>query len=78
MESITLDTGNLFLEFDREKGTLVSLRSRLTGWIIHRRRELGLSWRMLVPVSDELRNNPVYGEKQQLDRFRGQHNLCLE
>lgn len=35
-----------------------------TGWKILRRAALGLSWRLLVPVNDEFRNNPVFGERQ--------------
>ena len=64
MNTISLDTQSLHLEFCAETGALTRLVSKKTGWVIHRRPELGLSWRLLVPVSDEMRNNPVYGEKQ--------------
>ena len=66
MANLVLNTGNLLLEFSPENGALVSLTALKTGWKIHRRAELGLSWEMLVPASDDLRNNPVYGNKQTL------------
>ena len=71
MKTVTLESGSLHLEFSPENGALVKLVSRDTGWVIHRRPELGLSWRLLVPVSEELRNNPVYGEKQPVSSFEG-------
>ncbi|MBE5767786.1 MAG: hypothetical protein E7335_11650 [Clostridiales bacterium] len=64
MNNLILNTGNLLLEFSPENGALVSLTALETGWKIHRRAELGISWELLVPVNDELRNNPVYGNKQ--------------
>lgn len=69
MKKILLNTKSLKLEFSEENGVLIGMSSAITGWVIHRRPQLGLSWRLLVPVSDELRNNPVYGEKQKLSSF---------
>lgn len=66
MKHIGLNTGNLNLEFDRVHGALIGMTANDTGWCIQRRPELGLSWRLLVPINEELRNNPVYGEKQAL------------
>ena len=66
MNNLILNTGNLLLEFSPENGALVNLTALETGWKIHRRAELGISWELLVPVNDELRNNPVYGNKQKL------------
>ena len=66
MNNYILDTGNLRLEFAPDNGALVSMVALQTGWHIERRPELGLSWRLLVPISGELRDNPVYGEKQKL------------
>lgn len=64
---LKLESGSLLLNFSEENGALTLLESKKTGWTIERRPELGLSWRLLVPVNDELRNNPVYGEKQTPD-----------
>ena len=66
MDKLCMNTGNLELEFNGKNGALTRLSAVSTGWQILRRPELGLSWRLLVPVSDELRDNPVYGEKQRL------------
>lgn len=64
MDILRLDTESLVLEFDGETGALVGLRAKDTGWDILRRRALGLSWRLLVPVHEDLRDNPVYGTRQ--------------
>lgn len=69
METIILDAKSLKLTFSKENGALVGMEAGETGWVIHRREELGLSWRLLVPVSEELRDNPVYGEKQTLSSW---------
>ena len=68
MKHIKFTCGSLALVFSAENGALLSMKAPDTGWIIHRRPQLGLSWRLLVPVDDELRNNPVYGEKQRVTR----------
>ena len=64
MENLRLSTGTLDMEFARETGALVRMESKVTGWLIQRRPELGLSWRLLVPVHDELRDNRVEGTAQ--------------
>lgn len=69
METIILDAKSLKLTFSKENGALVGMEAGETGWVIHRREELGLSWRLLVPVNEELRDNPVYGEKQTLSSW---------
>jgi len=66
MDTISLQNETLILEFSKETGALVGLTARKTGWKILDRPHLGLSFRLLVPLSEELRNNPVHGEKQQL------------
>ena len=67
--SIILKSGSLEAFFSEKNGALTGMKSLKTGWIIHRREELGLSFRLLVPVHDELRNNPVFGEKQKLASY---------
>lgn len=69
MKAISLETGSLRLEFSTANGALVRMEAPETGWTIHRRPELGLSWRLLVPVDEEHRDNPVFGEKQTLTSF---------
>ena len=65
MDTLQLNTGSLSLKFDRKTGALTGMTARETGWNILRREALGLSWRLLGPVNDELRNNPVFGEHQE-------------
>ena len=69
MERIVFSTGNLYMEFSPVNGALTCLKAEETGWVIHRRAELGLSWRLFVPITSELKNNPVRGEKQKLSSF---------
>lgn len=66
MTTLTLKNENLILEFDRSTGALVALTALRTGWKILDRPQLGLSFRLLLPLNEERRNNPVYGEKQLL------------
>lgn len=69
MPTFILENENLRLEFNRENGALVGLTAVKTGWKILDRPQLGLSYRLLVPLSEERRNNPVYGEKQPLSHL---------
>jgi hypothetical protein len=78
VDTITLAGENLILTFDAKNGALTNLRAGENGWQILRRAALSLSWRLLVPVSDELRNNPVYGENQPLAACeRGDGYVCF-
>ncbi len=66
MNPIILQNSNLHLEFSPQTGALTCISATKTGWQILDRPQLGLSFRLLVPLSEELRNNPVLGEKQAL------------
>jgi hypothetical protein len=63
MEALILQNNALKLEFSRETGALIGLTALETGWKILDRPQLGLSFRLLLPL-EGMRNNPVYGEKQ--------------
>jgi len=63
MSDIIIENDILKATFDRKNGALIGLLSKLSGWSIHRRRELGLSFSMLVPL-EERRNNLILGLKQ--------------
>ena len=65
MADIQLENETLKAAFSPETGALLSLTSKQTGWDIHARRELGLSFKMHVPIPDR-RNNFVLGEQQKL------------
>jgi hypothetical protein len=64
MDTIVLENQTLRLGFNPSNGALIHLSSLLTGWQILDRSQLGLSFRLLIPLSEEKRNNPVFGEKQ--------------
>ncbi len=66
MSTFVLRNDSLRLEFSRQTGALVGLTAVATGWEILNRPHLGLSFRLLVPLSEERRNNPVHGEQQPL------------
>ena len=73
MNTFTLNNDTLQLTFDRDSGALVGLAAPRTGWQILNRPQLGLSFRLLVPIrkagdwhSASQRNNPVFGEKHKL------------
>lgn len=65
MDNIVLANESLRLEFSSETGALVGLTAVETGWTVLDRPEIGLSFRLLLPLPDR-RNNPVLGEKQKL------------
>lgn len=64
--TFSLENQKLLLEFNSESGALIKILAKDTGWKILDRPELGLSFRLLVPISEELRNNQVHGERQSL------------
>jgi hypothetical protein len=68
--------GNVILEdsalkaiFSKDNGALVELINKSTGWHIQNRKELGISFNMVVPIPKK-RNNSVYGIKQKLSSFK--------
>lgn len=65
----TLDTETLALEFSLENGSLVSMTAKSTGWRIQRRPELGMSWKLIVPMDDDHRDNPIFGVGQKRPEF---------
>jgi len=73
MSTFTLENDTLRLEFARDTGALVGITARHTGWEILNRPQLGLSFRLLVPLRAQddwhasgARNNTVPGERQKL------------
>ena len=63
METLILENRILRAEFDPGTGAMTQLTSKLTGWRLIRRPDLGLSYRMLVP-SPGKRSTYIYGESQ--------------
>jgi hypothetical protein len=65
---VTLENQTLRVSFDARTGALVGLESKLSGWKIQGRRELGRSFVMLAPLPGR-RDNPILGEKNPLARL---------
>jgi hypothetical protein len=65
---IHISNNSISAGFDETTGALVELSNPATGWSIIRRRELGLSFSMVVPLADRL-NHRVFGRSQKLTRF---------
>jgi hypothetical protein len=63
-----LQDDSLLVVFDSNTGALVHLERKSTHWIIERRAELGVSFRMHVPLP-ERRYNFILGQKQHADRI---------
>ena len=63
MNDTVLENEALRLRFAADTGRLCELVARDTGWSVLDRPELGLSFRLMVPLPGR-RNNPVYGEDQ--------------
>jgi len=61
---VVLEDKALLVAFNEKSGALTRLERRATRWIIQRRPELGISFRLHAPLP-ERRDNFVLGEKQQ-------------
>jgi hypothetical protein len=78
-------TGGVVLEnehwratFDSGSGALTGLERKASGWIIYRRPELGISFRMLAPLPDR-RDNFILGRRQRASRVqRTGHRVEME
>ncbi len=64
---VTLEDNQLLAAFDSDSGALTRLEDKTTGWVIERRPELGVSFRLFAPLPTR-RYNPVYGQKQHATR----------
>lgn len=62
-DEVVLEDDAFLAAFDRRSGALTRLLRKRTGWSIERRPELGMSFRLLVPLPHR-RANFVLGEKQ--------------
>ena len=62
-DHILLEDADVMVAFDAHSGALLQLHSKLTKWTIQRRPELGISFRLLVPLPHR-RDNFVLGQKQ--------------
>jgi hypothetical protein len=61
---VTLRDNSMLVTFDSNSGALTRLEDKSTGWVLERRPELGVSFRLFAPLPNR-RYNPVFGRKQQ-------------
>lgn len=60
---VVLQDSKVLVTFSSETGALTRLVDKTTGWTIARRPDLGMSFRMLVPLPDR-QDNFILGQKQ--------------
>lgn len=60
---ITLQDDSVLAAFDSDSGALTRMESKPGHWVIERRPELGVSFRLFAPLPHR-RYNPVLGQKQ--------------
>jgi hypothetical protein len=60
---VALEDGSMLAAFDSDSGALTRMESKPQHWVIERRPELGVSFRLFAPLP-ERRYNPVLGQKQ--------------
>ena len=66
-EEVVLQDGELLVAFDKGSGALTRLERKSTHWMIARRPELGVSFRLLVPLPHR-RANFILGQSQRAAR----------
>ena len=64
---VVLQDSKLLVAFDSNTGALVRMENKTTHWIIERRPELGMSFRLFVPLP-ERRYNFVLGQNQKAEK----------
>lgn len=74
---IALEDDALFVAFDKSSGALTRLLRKSTNWVIQRRAELGMSFRLLVPLPHQ-RANFVLGQKQTVSRIEKSSDNTIE
>jgi hypothetical protein len=60
---VALEDATLQVVFDSDSGALTRLEDKSTHWVVERRPELGVSFRLFAPLPNR-RYNPVLGQKQ--------------
>ncbi len=68
-DNITLQDDSLLVTFDSNTGALIRLEDKATHWLIERRPELGISFRLHAPLPNR-RYNFVVGPKQHLSEVK--------
>jgi Domain of unknown function (DUF6259) len=76
---VVLEDKELLVGFDTASGALIRLQRKSTRWIIERRPELGVSFRLLAPMQQR-RDNFILGEKQRATKVKkiSERQLSIE
>src|ERR1700749_4868974 len=64
---VVLEDADLVVAFDSASGALLRMVRKTSSWVVERRPELGVSFRLLVPLRQR-RDNFVLGTKQRAGR----------
>ncbi len=67
VDEVILEDDAFLVAFDSSTGALTRMTRKATGWVIERRPELGVSFRLLAPLPHR-RTNYVLGQKQRASR----------
>lgn len=70
---VVLENSYFRVSFDSTSGALTGLERKASGWKLHRRPELGVSFRMLAPLPTR-RDNFILGQKQRAVRVEKTDN----
>jgi Domain of unknown function (DUF6259) len=68
IDEIVLENNELKAVFNKNTGALTGVTGKTAEWQFQKRAELGISFQLLVPLPQK-RNNPVFGNKQQLKKY---------
>ncbi len=76
---IVLQDSKILVAFDSQSGALTKLVDKTTGWTVERRPDLGISFRMLVPLPDR-QDNFILGQKQRAESVEkiSDHEIRIE
>jgi hypothetical protein len=76
---VLLEDQELMVAFDSASGALTRLEHKSSSWLIQRRPELGISFRLLAPLPNR-RDNFVLGHKQRAAKVekKGDNRIVLE
>lgn len=66
---VTLENDSLRVAFDSDSGALTQLEDKTTHWVIERRPDLGVSFRLFAPLPTR-RYNPVFGQNQHVAEIK--------
>lgn len=74
---VVLENGEFLVAFDKATGALTRIERKSTHWVVQRRPELGMSFRLLVPLPHQ-RANFVLGQKQRAAKVEKTSDNTIE